>query len=136
MRIESNDNFIEIEVQLETDKSLPSYGDGLLSIRANSNGYSGKNQTWVSKQELNQFAESIIKIETERRGEATIRSISPKELYLRIYSYDSLGHFAVEGHTGYRVIQELDVFHSVKFGFTIEPQELLKLCDEDWVKDR
>jgi hypothetical protein len=133
MKIKSGPNYLELEVQLETDSSLPSCGDALIGIVVSSNGYSGKNQVWVAKQELELFSAVIIKLEKNRKGEAVINSMSPGELSLRVYSYDSVGHMAIEGITGHPVIGSVTCKHSVQFGFTIEPEQLVKLSKAKWL---
>ena len=133
MRIESGENYIELEVQLETDSALPSYGDALIGIVVSSNGYIGKNQVWVAKQELDLFSVSIQELEKNRKGEATLSSMSPDELSLRVYAYDGVGHLAVEGKTGHQVVGSVCFNHSVQFGFTIEPEQLVKLSKGRWL---
>lgn len=133
MKIENGSNYLEIEVQLETDSSLPSCGDALIGIAVSSNGYSGKNQVWVAKQELDLFAASLKELEKIRKGEAVLNSMSPDELSLKVYSYDSVGHMAVEGITGHQVIGSVTFKHSVRFGFIIDSEQLVKLSKASWL---
>jgi hypothetical protein len=128
MKIGSEENFVELEVQLECDSSLPSYGDALISIVVSSNGYHGKNQVWVSQQELKEFGEALSELEINRKGWAILTSISPGELYLKIYAYDGLGHLAIEGEIGYVVTGLVNFKHSGKFGFTIDSEHLVNLA--------
>lgn len=133
MKIESEGNYIELEIQLETESSLSSYGDALIGIVISSNGYQGKNQVWVAKQELESFYESLLSLERDRSGEAVLTSMSPGELFLRIFSYDRRGHMAIEGETGHYIIGDVGFNHAVKFGFTIEPEQLVKISKAKWV---
>ena len=131
MKIENGNNFIELEVSIEEDDSLPSKGDAYIIISLNSNGFSGKNDLWVIAEELQEFCTSLVRLEKERKGEATLTSISPGELDLKIHSIDSLGHLAVSGTTGY---ERDDMQHSVTFGFEFEPTELIKAVATPWVR--
>ena len=135
MKIENADNFIELDIEIESEKSLPSFGDAYVSIIVSSHGFSGRNQVWVQREELKSFCTSLVKLEKYRKGEATLNSISPGELKLRIYSVDSQGHLAIEGSTGYVVSSDLNEHnHSVSFGFSIEPNQLVKICKLEWVQ--
>ncbi|TLS69221.1 hypothetical protein FEF65_01695 [Mariprofundus erugo] len=131
MKIENGNNYLELEVSLEEDETLPSYGDAYVIISVNSNGFSGKNDLWVSAEGLQEFCASLVKLEKERIGEATLSSISPGELDLKIYSVDSLGHLAVAGTTGYEVT---NMHHSLTFGFEFEGSQLVKAVALPWVK--
>ena len=130
MKIESGNNHLKLEVSLEGDDTLPSYGDAYVIISISSNGFSGKNDLWVSAEGLKEFCTSLVKLERERRGEATLSSISPGELNLKIYSVDSLGHLAVAGTTSYEVA---NMPHSLTFGFEFEPSQLVKAVASPWV---
>ena len=135
MKIESGDNFITLNVTLEEDNSLPSHGDALISLSIHSNGYSGHNEVWIGSEELQEFCTSLLKLEKERKGDATLSSISPGELYLKLYSVDSVGHLAISGKTAYEIISSnTQILHSVEFGFEFEPSQLVKLINEPWVK--
>jgi hypothetical protein len=131
MKIENGDNFIELEVSLEEDDSLPSKGDAYAMISVNSNGFSGKNDLWVMAEVLQAFCIALIKLEKERKGEAILTSISPGELFVKIYSIDSLGHMAVSGTTGYQID---NMQHSVTFGFQFDPSQLIKVVADPWVR--
>lgn len=132
MKIRSEENFIELEVQLECNSSLPSYGDALIGIVVSSNGYHGKNQVWVSQRELEKFGMALFELEKNRKGVAILTSISPGELYLKIYAYNGLGHMAIEGETGYVVSGLVNFNHSIKFGFTIDPEHLVNISKIKW----
>lgn len=131
MKIENGDNFIELEVSLEEDDSLPSKGDIYVIISLNSNSFSGKNDLWVMAKDFQSFCAALIKLEKERKGEATLTSISPGELELKFQSIDSLGHLAVSGTTGYEID---NMPHCVTFGFEFDPQELVKAVATPLVK--
>lgn len=131
MKIESGNNHLVLEVSVEEDDTLPSYGDAYVTISVHSNGFSGKNDLWVGAEELQEFCASLVKLEKKRKGEASLSSISPGELNLKIYSVDSLGHLAIKGTTGYEVA---NIPHSLTFGFEFEPSQLVKAVASPWVK--
>ncbi len=133
MRILNGANYIDLEVQLETDSSLPSCGDALIGVAVSSNGYTCKNQVWVAKQELDLFATSIRALDKYRKGEAVLSSMSPDELFLKVYAYDRVGHMAIVGKTGYQVTGAVGFDHSIEFGFTIEPEQVVKLSKAQWL---
>ena len=131
MKIENGANFLELAVFLEEDESLPSKGDAYVVISVNSNGFSGKNDLWVAAEEFQKFCAALVKLEEERKGEATLTSISPGVLDLKFHSIDSLGHFAVTGTTGHEID---NMQHSVTFGFEFDPAQLVKAVATPWVK--
>ena len=135
IRFEDHKNFFELDLAMQETQDLPSKGDGYITIRVNSNGYSGHNDLWVSSESLRCFCCGLVDLEKKRKGEALLESISPGELYLQIFSVDSLGHIGVRGKTGFEVINGTDLFpHSVTFGFEFEPSQLVKAIKVDWVK--
>ena len=132
MRIGNQENYIDIDLQLECDSSIPSYGDALVSIVVSSNGYLAKNQIWVSQEELRNFNIGLSLLEEKRKGEAVLSSMSPGELFLKVYAYNGLGHIAISGETGHLIVGDVNFNHSIKFGFTIEPEQLVKLSKIKW----
>jgi len=131
MKIVSGENFIEFEVTLDEEESLPIYGDAYILVSISSHGYCGKNDLWVSKDDLSQFFNDIIKLEESRQGSALLSSISPGELEINVYSTDSRGHMAVKGCTGYSISSGESTFkHSVEFGFGFEPDQLVRLSKQ------
>lgn len=132
MKIGTEENFIELEIQLDCRNGLPSDGDALIGIVVSSNDFCGKNQVWVAESKLDVFGRAILELEKYRKGEAILTSISPGELYLRVYAYTGFGHIAIEGETGYCVAGPVGFFHSVKFGFAIESEQLVKMSKIKW----
>ena len=122
IRFEDKNNFLELGIAMQEKDDLPSQGDAYITIKLHSNGYSGQNDLWVSYESLSKFCCDLIKLEKERKGETTLESMSPGELYLQIFSIDSLGHVGVRGSTGFQVLNGTDLFpHSVTFGFGFDP---------------
>jgi hypothetical protein len=97
MRIPSESNdYLSIE-------RADSPGDDIaLIVNVRSRGFTGRNDTWISRAAWLEFCEQLSTLEAHRQGEAVVESISPKELRLIFRSTDSAGHMAVEGFVGYR----------------------------------
>jgi hypothetical protein len=135
IRLETQEDFFELDLAMQEMEDLPSRGDGYITVRLSSNGFSGHNDLWVSAESLQSFCGDLIDLEKRRKGEALLESISPGELYLQIFSIDSLGHMGVRGNTGFEVMRGTDLFpHRVTFGFEFDPSQLVKLVEVDWVK--
>lgn len=81
---------------------------------------------------MERFGRALVELEKNRQGEAHLASISPGELFLKVYAYSGLGHIAIEGETGYLVTGRVNFYHSVKFGFTLEPEHLVKMAKFKW----
>ncbi len=90
------------------------------------------NQVWISQEELKEFSSALAQLEQNLKGEAVLTSMSPGELYLKVYAYNGLGRMAIEGETGHLVTGEVSFNHSIKFGFTIDPEYLIKLSKIKW----
>ena len=133
--IKNRENFIEIGITPEEDEALPSYGDAYVTIAVKSNGFSGRNDLWVTADDMKRFCKSLVQLEMSRKGEAVLESVSPGELVMKVYAADELGHMAVSGQTGYLIRGEKQEYqHSVEFGFDIDPSELQKAVMTDWVR--
>ena len=133
--IKNSENFIQIDVTPEEEEGLPSYGDAYVTIFVESNGFSGRNDLWVTADDMKRFCKSLVQLEVSRKGEAFLESVSPGELVIKIYASDELGHMAVSGQTGYLVIGEKEEYkHSVEFGFDLDPSEIQKAVNTDWVR--
>lgn len=127
MKIGSEENFIVLDIQFECHSELPNYGDALIGIVVSSHGYCGKNQVWVSQSVMQGFGRALLELEKNRQGEAHLASISPGELFLKVYAYSGLGQLAIEGETRHLVTGPVNFYHSVKFGFVLEPEHLVKM---------
>jgi hypothetical protein len=137
IKFSDKSNFIEISlIDMEQDKSLPSYGDAYISISVESNGFSGKNNLWVESGAISSFCIDLSDLERNRKGEANLTSMSPNELTLKVYFFNSRGHIGVSGKTSYNALSENASFkHSVEFGFEFDPSQLLDAVDVGWVKN-
>jgi hypothetical protein len=131
----AGENRIEVSVSFETEQSLPSAGDAYLVVNVQSNGFTGHNDLWVSKESLTEFCSSLASLERTLRGEAVLESISPGELLIRVAAVTERGHVAVSGQLGYRVNDENSRhWHSLQFGFEFEQAQLSEAASLAWVR--
>lgn len=109
--------------------------DPYLAIEVSSGGFSGRTDLHVLDSEWNSFCKALRLLEQSLRGEAVLESMSPNELRLRLHSANGRGHIAIEGSTGYWVgFGESEFWHSVAFGFIVEPQQLTQAIALPWVR--
>lgn len=135
LRISNGDNFLEIGLAIEEDHTLPSHGDAYITLNVQSGGFAGHNDLWAQSESMSAFCRALIALNETIKGEAVLESISPGELVLKVFSFNSRGGIAVEGSTGYHIIGEnREFWHSVSFGFEFEQTQLSTLVQLPWVK--
>jgi hypothetical protein len=109
-------------------------GDAYIAVSINSRGFTGKTDLYILEEEFRGFCKSFVDLQKTLKGEATLKSISPNELELVIKPYDALGHFSVAGKIGHHFYTTYGYnWHSVEFGFEINPSELDKGIRTDWI---
>jgi hypothetical protein len=92
----SNGDFVSIE-RVEVDEV------GLrLFVEVRQGGFAGRSHVWIEIRAWQKFVDSLTRLERDRRGEATVESMSPGEFRLIVRSIDSVGHVAVDGLLGKR----------------------------------
>ena len=134
MCFEGNGNRVRLDAYVEDDSSLPSFGDVLVTLNISSNGFSGENEVWVQRDEVESFYKAMSSLEQSLNGQATLASMSPAELELTVLSVTRRGNIAVRGTTGYRVQTENAQFlHSITFGFEFDPGQLTTAIKESWL---
>jgi hypothetical protein len=110
--------------------------DPYLNVVVSSNGFSGKNDLYVFGEAFKSFCTSLRSLEVSLKGEATLESISPNELQLKLYNANGRGHIAVTGSTGCWIgFGEEQFWHSVAFGFIIDPQQLTSAMALPWIRE-
>lgn len=135
LRLTNAGDFIEMSVAIEEDEKLQSNGDVYVTLKIQSEGFSGHNDLWVIADQMRKFASVLVALERNLRGEVKLESVSPNELSLKVFSVSSRGNVAVQGSTGYEVGRENRSFwHSVSFGFEFEPSQLLHAVQLPWVQ--
>ena len=128
---------LDVSIVSEETDELPSKGDVRISVLIKSNGFRGHNDIWLDGENFDSFCRALIELETNRQGEAIIKSLSPGEFELTIGSLDSVGHIGVWGKTGYHVMSPIkNFFHAVEFGFEVEPSQLQQAVKNDVVRRR
>jgi hypothetical protein len=113
---------LEVTV-VEVDRGVPGIavaGDVLVGVRVRLRNFAGAAEAWVLREVWSDFLTRLRGLERDRRGEATLQSISPEELRVRLYAIDHAGHMALEGElTSYYGSAHRLEAASLKFG-TIE----------------
>ncbi len=89
----------ESSLELEVAFADP---DPYLVVRLQLPGFSACTETYVLESGWSSFLRELQSLEATRQGEATVESISPGELQLRIRSLDRAGHMGIEGLIGMR----------------------------------
>jgi hypothetical protein len=87
---------------ISIERAEPSDDDVLVVVEVRCRGFVGRIDTWILRDVWIDFCRQLSTLEERRQGEATIESISPKELRVTFRSTDRAGHMAVDGHVGYR----------------------------------
>jgi hypothetical protein len=128
MRFSDGDNFLELDL-IERDP------DPRLFARVSSNGFLANTETYVPDEALAAFCRALLALNESLNGEATLLSISPGELDLRIHSVTSLGHLAASGKLGWPIQGGHRLYdHALQFGFEFEASELARAIKDPWVR--
>ena len=97
MRIPCESDFF-----VSVERAEPSGDDILVIVEVKCPGFNGLIDTWIIRKAWISFCSQLAELEERRQGQATVESISPKELRLTIRSIDRTGHMGVDGELGYR----------------------------------
>ena len=124
------DNKSILEIDLASQDS-----DAYVTVRVESRGYAGSNDLHFLDADFRQFCSGLLKLQKTLKGEAILRSVSPGELEIRVEPFDALGHMSVKGKIGYHIFtSHSSNWHSVEFGFEIDPQQLDGVARVGWVQ--
>jgi hypothetical protein len=109
---------------LSIDRVEPRDGDLLIVVELRCRGFTGRIDTWILREAWLAFCEQLERLEEVRRGEASVESMSPRELRLAVRATDAAGHMAVEGVLGYRGVhgEMLLSFSAMPFDPSILPR--------------
>ncbi|HKE43707.1 MAG TPA: hypothetical protein VKB41_04125 [Steroidobacteraceae bacterium] len=111
-------------------------GDAYVAVHAQSHGFAGRNDLHVASQDFKRFCGELVALQKSLKGEARLVSAVEGELDIRIAPADSRGHIAVTGNTGYNVqAADNSYWHSVHFGFQVEPGALDAAVKVPWVSN-
>ena len=109
-------------------------GDAYVTVKIDSMGYCGENDLHIHSIEFKRFCKDILELQRTLKGKAELNSISPDELSIVVKPFDRLGHISVVGKCGYHApTAHTTNWHSVEFGFEIDPQQLDKAVRAEWV---
>lgn len=129
-----NECFLQVEATVEEDSSNQSYGNARLTLRVQSQGYSGEATAWVEREQLVRFGDELTQLNESLQGEAVLVSMGPGELNLKLRSVTSRGHVALEGSIGRYVHGDHSIYwHSVAFGFEFENTQLADAVRVSWI---
>jgi hypothetical protein len=133
MVIQSSHGNGSIGIDLQERESDPQgLGDVKLVVETASEAFGGRASVWVRADALRAFVGQLRQLEAKRLGVATLLSISPGELALRLSSVNARGHMAVTGrlahhcHSG----EAGPYLHAVEFGFEFDPASLPGVLSE------
>jgi hypothetical protein len=113
-------------------------GDAYLAVVVESRGFAGRNDLHVADQAFRRFCKELLSLQQTLSGEARLTSVAERELELRVAPADRLGHIAVTGSTGYQVHMAHThkyYWHSIQFGFEVEPSALDSAVRTAWVQE-
>jgi len=117
MRIEGDNAWVEVVRREVSDEAF--------NVQCSVAGFAGRNgEIWIDANERQRFVEGLRSVERDRRGEASLRAMSPEEFELVVRVVDLAGHVVIEGFVG--KLQFSAYLHRydqllVKFGFSFDP---------------
>ena len=101
MLIRDDKTQLEISAPEIVPTGQPGSGDIRLAVEVSAPGFRGRNgSAWVAGPAWERFLADLRQLERTRRGEASLTSMSPADLELRVCAVDRAGHILVEGHVG------------------------------------
>ena len=107
-------------------------GDVRLRVRVTSIGFTGEyDGVWIEVQSAIAFIDQLAALERDRRGSATLTSMSPGDFSLQVRIVDSAGHAAASGFLGRWFPNERGPVEArVGFDLNVEPDRLPYLLRE------
>ena len=127
MEIREGDNCVTIEVVERVPSHLPTAGDIELSLKVNSEKFSGQSIVWIGSPDFATFLVQLRQLEAKRQGEAVIEGLSPENIRFRLRAIDRRGHMAVDGMIAKLAHMGNPYRHSMEFGFEFDPTLLPKV---------
>ena len=111
-------------------------GDAYISAHVDSRGFSGSTDLHVSGDNFKKFCSDLLALQSNLRGEAQLTAVDPTELNVCIRPFDKLGHISVSGKLGNQIYTDHAMnWHSVEFGFEVDPQQLDLAIKVAWVQE-
>src|SRR5829696_1218688 len=98
IRLGDASDFVEIKVLERGTLQGRNDGDLRLGVSVRSGTFSGSyEQVWVGRDEWSAFVAALARLELQRSGQASLRSMSPDEFELHIRVVDRAGHPVAHG---------------------------------------
>jgi hypothetical protein len=128
MKIEfGGENYIQLTVAEKGTVGIPY--ECMLSIKAQSDSFSGHSSTWVDGIDMQTFIEELKNLDKNLQGKATLSSESPGELDIEIKPVDTLGHFVFQLMIGKTTFIQSEVCEEkVMIAFPFESQSVSMVC--------
>lgn len=136
IRLTNATSFFELELLREEgdSDSANGYPSVLFRAAASSNGFRGESEAWVFTKHLENFCKSLVSLNDLLRGEASLDSLSPNELSVKLAAVNLRGYLGVSGQIGNHFFTEnSDYWHSMSFGFEFEPAQLQAAIRTPWI---
>jgi len=97
MRIQFENNFIDIAEIGRASSSMPNAGDVNVSVEVKLGDFHGFHKSvWLEEPSLKNFIDDLTLFESQRRGEVALEACSPGEFMLGIRSRDASSHIVIE----------------------------------------
>jgi hypothetical protein len=107
--------------------------DTIVSIKFSVNGFSGSSGEYILSSQLESFADSILKLESSRKGNAQLYT-TVGDISFEIKSIDELGHFGIIfSSTEYAFLGNDYRTYEASAFFEIDPIQLVEFSKENWV---
>jgi hypothetical protein len=129
MRLGDESSQVEVSVaEVQPAAADTPGGDVRLTVRVRRGAFAGAADAWIDRDRWEQFLRQLDTLERQRAGEATLMSVSPGELVLRVRVLDRAGHLGVDGEMtqySYTAGPELQTTHlrfpTIEFDPTLLP---------------
>lgn len=130
----TNENdFLEFSVNIEEEKSLPSFLDASVTISFRAGKFAGETSSYILKDDMAEFCRQLEKLERSRSGSVTLKDVSG-DIDFTVKAIDTVGHLAIVcnlRHYGYLGAKSEEYKAS---GFLeIDPSQLVNFLNEWWV---
>jgi hypothetical protein len=128
VKLSGDGGWLELEKSDLGPPGTPGDGDILLNVTAEVSGFSAADQSWVTGPAWAGFLTDLARLETNRKGRATLLAASPEDLQLAFFSTDRAGHMALRGQIRRMTPDRFDL--RLGFGFAFAPDELPRILSE------
>ena len=101
MLIRDGEQFVEVLLVERTPPSRPGAGDLRLRVSVAFGTFRGESDAvWVEPSAFRDFVSELQVLEARRQGAATLTSMDPGELILKVHSTSRAGHMGISGQLG------------------------------------